>query len=221
VTVLTDRLGSPNTRKVALLEMTAGQRMVFWTASGSNSYYASTDYRVVGMRENGSVLYERASAASVDSTAGTWYWDQAAGRVYVHPTGSVNANTKIYQAIVWFGFGTAGRIANGRYYEGRIKSLPSLSMRIEPTFGDPGQIGSGSVSLVNSDGGLDDLSSLQWDAGESVLKLGIDEISRSVAPGQGVGGVEASEVGGFVGSDEGGCISLAITPITTRLARGA
>lgn len=212
MTALSDRLEAPNTKKLALLEVTAGERLYFWTLSTgyTYTYEAAISHRVTGIRANGAALNARASIAAVDATASTYYWDQAAAKVYVHCPAGVSPYTLTMQALVRFDLSTRDRVIDGRFYDGRILSLPTLSMRIEAAFGDPGQIGAGSVTLANGDGFFDDLADLQWDAGGATLKLGIDEIVRAVKLGPGVDGVEADIDGGFVGSDEGGGVGMAL-----------
>ena len=177
MTALTDVLAFPDLRRVVLLEVTSGEHLKFWTltAGKTYTYEAMTTNRVTWVKENGAYLYLRSGIDAVEAEDGTWFWNQSAGKVYIHPTGDASPYTKTIQAIVFFPFATEGRVINGIYYEGRILSLPSLSMRIENKFGSPGQIGSGNVELNNDDGFFDTLTGLQWDAGEAVLKLGADE----------------------------------------------
>ena len=176
MTVLTDRIDFPNARKVFLIEQTAGEQLNLWTlASGQTyTYWCATANHVGDVLENGASLSAQTSIANVESNAGSFYWDQAAGRVYVHGTADALPSGKTVQAVISFTFATEGRVYEGRYYDPRIKSFPSLSMRVERTFGDPGQLGSGAMVYANEDGFFDYLSSLQWDAGRIVLKMGCD-----------------------------------------------
>jgi len=177
MTVLTDRLDFPNSRKVFLVEQTAGEQLNLWTlATGQTyTYWCATSLHVDDVLENGASLVEQVSIVDAESNAGSFYWDQAAGLVYVHCTGDVLPSGMTIQAIVSFAFSTEGRVYNDRYYDPRIVSFPSLSMRVERVFGDPGQLGSGAMVYSNRDGFFDLLSSLQWDAGRIVLKMGIDD----------------------------------------------
>ncbi len=175
MTTFTDRLAYPNLKKVVLLEVTAGEHLRHWTLDVGSVYYATTiagaSRHVIDVRENGVSLTEGASTAL---SAGQWYWDQAAGRVYVRCTGSVSPYTVTLQAIVQFCFSNAGRIYNGIYYDPRLTALPSLTMKIEHQFGEPGKLGTGVVELANGDGFFDALSGLQWDAGTVTMKMGAD-----------------------------------------------
>lgn len=182
MTTLSDRLAYPDVKITVLAEVQAGQHLKFWslTASQTYTYEATTPHRVSDVRENGASLTSRASVALVEANAGSYYWDQTAGKVHVHPTGSVSPYAKTIQALVSFRFSTRSRVVNGLYYDGRIKSLPSLSMRIEAVFGDPGQIGGGTLVLHNEDGFFDDLGDLEWDAGQVDLKVGADDPLLSI-----------------------------------------
>lgn len=80
--------GQPNTYDVAVLNRTS-------PPSGHEALYR----RVTGVRENGTELTERTSVANVNSNAGSWYWDEAAGRLYVRTTGTaVDPDTKTVMA---------------------------------------------------------------------------------------------------------------------------
>lgn len=175
MTTLTDRLAWPNLKKVVLVEVTAGEHLRHWTLDSGSVWYATTiagaSRHVIDARENGVSLTEGASTAL---SAGQWYWDRAAGRVYVCCTGSVSPYTKTLQSIIRFCFSSAGRIYNGVYYDPRVLSLPSLSMKIEHQFGEPGVLGTGNIELANGDGFFDELSGLQWDAGTVTVKMGAD-----------------------------------------------
>src|SRR3990172_363989 len=218
MSVMTDRLAKPNSRKIVLLEITAGNWIYFWQLATGQTYtwehpFAGSSvgslygviedpgevggmfepgfpgipeleyerfhspYRIVDLKENGVSLTSRASVALVESNAGSFFWDQNFGKLYVHPTGSVSPYTKTFQAMIAFCFATEGRIYNGISYEPRIASLPQLSIRVEKTFGDPGQIGAGSLTLLNGDGFFDAYSGFQWDAGRAVLKIWVDGIN--------------------------------------------
>jgi len=205
MTALSDRLEYPNIRPVALLEIVAGEWLKYWTlAEGkTHTYYASTNRRVVGVNENGAPLNSLPSIGAVESNSGSYHWDQSNGRVYIHPSDSSTPYGKTVQARVLFLFSTECRVINGMYYDGRIISLPDLTARIEAMFGEPGKVGAGKVDLAGGDGYFDALNDIQWDSGEAILKLGIDEIVRDLPLGQGVDGAIA-ESGGELYADTGG-----------------
>jgi hypothetical protein len=111
--------GSPNTYQVTLTNRTT-------PPSGHDTMYR----RVVGVRENGTDLTSRSSLANVDANAGSFFWDEAAGVLYVRTTGTaVDPDTKtVVAARVQFFHSTTSVVLNatdglpdtGRFYEGAI-----------------------------------------------------------------------------------------------------
>jgi len=255
MTVTSDRLAAtPNSRKVVLLEMTAGMWIYFWQLAAGKTYTwefatgsevdtqygiiespglpggmfepgwagipavsfepSENQYRIVDLKENGISITEQISVDDVEANPGSWYWSQVYGKLYVHPTGSTSPYTKTLQAIVAFFFATEGRVYNGIYYEPRISSLPTLSIRVEKIFGDPGQIGAGSLTLLNGDGYFDALSGLQWDAGRAILKLGVDGVNYTESGTLDGAWTDTSEDGALTDTSEDG----AVTEIGANLA---
>lgn len=174
MTALTDALEHPNIRRVFLVEVTAGQRLTFWTLNAGTTWWASTTLEVSGVEENGVALTSRASIALVDANPGSYYFDAAAQRVYVHCTGGSSPYTKTLQAQVAFWFANHPKIFNGHYYEPRLDTVPNVSMRIERKFTGISQIGGGVLGMLNQDGYFDSLVDLQWDAGLVVVAFGVD-----------------------------------------------
>lgn len=174
MTTLTDRLPFPNLRRVYLIEATAGEKIAFWTQDGTytNVWYGDRNStgKVLGIKEDGVDLAAASSVSDANTTDGSYFVDGTT--VYVNPTAATPYDATI-QATAQFTFGNFPRVYNGIYYDPRIKSLPNLSLRVEPRFGSVGQIGSGQLTLANQDGFFDAFA-LQWDAGLVVLKMGID-----------------------------------------------
>jgi hypothetical protein len=174
LTALTDALAHPNIKRVFLAEITAGQHLTFWTLNSGSTWYAATAYEVVDVEENGASLTSRASIALVDANAGSWYFDAAAARVYVHCTASASPYGKTLQALVQFRFANHPKIFNDDYYEPRLLSVPNMSLRVERRFTGVGQVGGGTVTFENHDGWFDGFTDLQWDAGIAVIAFGVD-----------------------------------------------
>lgn len=117
--------GAPNVYQVAVLNRTS-------PPSGHEALFR----RVVGVRENGTELTAQTSLANVNSNAGSWFWDEAAGLLYVRTTGTaVDPDTKtVMAARVQFYHGTTSVVLNdtdgdpstGRFYEGAL--TPSTGM---------------------------------------------------------------------------------------------
>src|SRR3972149_3174247 len=248
MTVTSDRLAAtPNSRKVVLLEMTAGKWIYFWQLAAGKTYTwefatgsevdtqygiiespglpggmfepgwagipavsfepSENQYRIVDLKENGISITEQISVDDVEANPGSWYWSQVYGKLYVHPTGSTSPYTKTLQAIVAFFFATEGRVYNGIYYEPRISSLPTLSIRVEKIFGDPGQIGAGSLTLLNGDGYFDALSGLQRDAGRAILTLGVAGVNYTESGTLDGAWTDTSEDGALTDTSEDGGVT--------------
>ena len=76
-------------------------------AEGTTVIGGGVSRRVGGVRENAVDLTARTSIATVEATASSWWWDEAAERLYVHSsTGSDPDTFTTYQAIVEFAFAT-------------------------------------------------------------------------------------------------------------------
>jgi hypothetical protein len=139
--LFTEFVSWPDRDEVMLAELTPGLTLSGFTAVGGgapNTYQLSLSrltqtsqvpggfYRkVVGVRENGVDLTARSSLSAVDAAAGSWYWDESAGLLYVRSTGGGDPDTyTAYQALVTFYVATApiimnisaGNAATGRYY---------------------------------------------------------------------------------------------------------
>lgn len=111
--------GQPNTYQVAVLNRTS-------PPSGQEAMYR----RVTGVRENGVELTAQTSVANVNSNAGTYFWDEAAGLLYVRTTGTaVDPDTKtVVAARVTFYHATTSVVLNrvdgspdtGMFYQGSL-----------------------------------------------------------------------------------------------------
>lgn len=172
---LSDVIANPNIKPVFIAELTAGVWFKNWVATSGRSitYDVSTALSISSVEEDGTALTERASVGDVDSNAGSWFHDTAAGTLYVSATTGTPYG-KTIQAFADFNFSSRGKVLNNLYYDPRIKDVPSVTMRIEPRFSDVGQTGGGQMVLANEDGYFDNLDGLQWDAGDVVIKFGAD-----------------------------------------------
>jgi len=116
----------------------------------------------------------------LNPTLGKWGYrekDPADGKpyIYVNPPGG-NFYDHVWHAELQLYLASEPKTFRSLFWDPRIKSVPSLSMRIESQWGGVGQIGSGTMHLINGDnhfGGLD-TEDIQWDAGVARLEMGID-----------------------------------------------
>lgn len=180
-----EALKHPTAKVVILSEVTAGVWCRAWIVDGTftNSYKVAVENEVDSVRWNlTTLLTERASLALVDANAGSWFWDRATRLLWVRPlTGSIYDAT--IQAVVTFYLSNNPKILNDRPYDPRFVSGPSISQRIEPRFGDVGQIGGGQIRFNNADKYFDRFRKYQWNAGNVTLKIGVDLPNRVMAVG--------------------------------------
>lgn len=164
------RLRQPGKQTAVLVEVTVGQRLSYFEASGAG-WLTPRDGTVTALHYAGELVPKAADQAAADALERGWaivgetiYLKLDAGEV---PWGGfVRASRTFYLA-------TVEKILGGRYYEPRVLSVPSLSRRIERRFGGLPQIGGGVLKLANLDGFFDDLD-LDWHSGETVMRLGVD-----------------------------------------------
>ena len=134
-----------------------------WRAAVSEGILLAT------LDADGVTVTAGANVAAVEATPGRWV--QSSGYVYYNPAmGEPYAEVVIGRARFYF---SDLPKAFDHPYESRIKSVPRLSLRIEPTFGGVAQVGGGKLSLHNEDGFFDSLP-VRWDNGSVVLRLGLD-----------------------------------------------
>lgn len=166
-------------RTVVLVEMTPSIVLGGFSASGglANTYeialpafvftgqpgFLGGVYRpCVGVRQDGTDLTERASAALVDANAGSWFWDRAADTLYLHTTTGADPDTfTVIQAFVRFYLSDSGIVLNqtdgdsstGVYYHPRlIGGLPNLTEQVEDLMFGIKRTDTGELVFGNADG---------------------------------------------------------------------
>jgi hypothetical protein len=157
-------------------DLSAATEFEDWGAvTYSNTYQVACALNVTAVKSyltSETTLTERGSDAEVELNEGSWYSDGS--YVYVRPASGQSLYTYTYRATVAFFFSNEPKIFNDQYYDPRLMSVPTLSLRIESRFSGVGQIGNGTAKLNNGDGYFDTLTDLQWDAGTAAFKMGID-----------------------------------------------
>jgi hypothetical protein len=111
---------------VALAELTPGYVLMGFTKTGGRTFVYQialtnreagsitvphqTVYReCVGVQENATALLAQTSIANVDAVASSYFWDEAAGILYVHSTTGSSPDTfTSYMALVTFRFASTG-----------------------------------------------------------------------------------------------------------------
>lgn len=170
--------------KVALARITAGERLYHWTAgSVSGTWWSATSNHVVDVKEDSSSLQEVTSEALCGSTAGSWCWDRAAGRVYVNPLSDDDPYAHTIQAVVEFRYSNHPKVVEGLPYTPRLTETPKLDVRIPAKFTDGFKNGGGNLTVSGAQGSdpsaaglFDGLADLDWDAGAVIVLAGADPV---------------------------------------------
>jgi DNA-binding transcriptional ArsR family regulator len=148
-----ERLERPTVETVLLLELTAALPLEAWVADGEH-------WR-----------HELPANVELATVEGVEHWWVSEGFIQVDT--DPFAAPVIGQVKFWFS--DAARVVGDRYYDARLKSVPQLSLRIEPRFGGVAQIGGGQLALHATDGFFDGLMGVvRWDHGTAVLRMGLD-----------------------------------------------
>ena len=164
-------------REIVLVEATPSLTMSSWTLHSGSAYKAalarfidvgavSNLYRrVVGVRQNDTDLAEVANAAAVVSTAGSFFWDETNGQLYVRATSGVPSSFTV-QAFVTYYMATEGRVINrlagdpssAIYYRPWVVGdLPRLTRQVSDLLFGLTQTVTGDVTLLNGHGAWDAL----------------------------------------------------------------
>jgi len=149
---------------------------------GQNSYYIShIEGEPSKVEEDGVALTERGSLALCNDNAGSWYWDSANTRLYVHTTGSDDPAGYIIIAYFWEYLTNAQYVDEDIVFNGNVY-LPYLNADDIPDvtnetsgYQEGGTRQSfGSIKIINADGRYDTrLTDYIYEAKKIILKAGI------------------------------------------------
>lgn len=172
---LSTALLSKDAKIIELVELTCGKRYNLWTHLGGNKYSVAEADEVTAARFNATTLTKKDSVGEL--TAYSWTHDGATLTIQLAANNSPNEHDNITQAEITYRFGNVSKNWSFRYYQGRVKSLPNLSFRVESDFQGLTQIGAGTLVLDNGDKFFDAKNGYQWDAGKCTLRVGADTTS--------------------------------------------
>jgi len=130
------------------------------------------EYTVSGVKINGTSLSLATSPLNCAATASSYYWDGK--RIFIKSTTDPSDWDNTTIVFLRFNFSTESRTLNVEYYDGRIKGIPAMNIRVEEEFKGVAVIGGGSVILSNGDRFFNSLSGIRWDAGTTTIKMGCD-----------------------------------------------
>lgn len=168
-----DAIKQPLCKPVFLVTIQAGVWLRAWVQDSGIRYKVPlADTPASVMWNNATALSAQTSTAAVASGAGRWYYDGT--YLYVSTPGGADIWSGTVQALVNFNFGNHPKYINSKDWDPRIKSVPNISQRIEAQFGGLGQIGGGSLALINNDGFFDTRKDYQWNARQVTMWVGID-----------------------------------------------
>ena len=171
--ILSQAIQYPSGRPVFLVTIQAGIWCRAWVLDSGIRYKCPlSDAPSSVMWNNTTGLAVQTSTAAVAAGAGRYYWDGT--YLYVSTPGGADIWQGTVQALVNVYLSNHAKTLNGVYWEPRIKSVPNLSQRIEAQFGGVGQIGGGTMSLINVDGWFDTRRGWQWNARTVSIKMGFD-----------------------------------------------
>ena len=124
--------------------LTAVENSSYWTA------HTETPSRVT---ENGAELTSRATYALCEANAGSWYYDSANSRLYVHTTGSDDpgGGSYIIMSYFWEYIATHAGEYNGHWYYGRLnkENIPSIESSVSGPHEGVVTLSPGSISINN------------------------------------------------------------------------
>jgi|GEM_PF-2374746 len=161
-----------DSEKIIVAELKPGLDLSIMTLStGTNTWYL--DIERIGKKnsglyhypdfsdvyEDGAVLTEATGKSSVDREEGSWFFDEEAGRIFVHTSDNATpSNLSLYGVFPLY-FSNSPVVCENRCYNPRISDVPiSISSNAEDIYFSTTTVGGGSISFENSDGLFDILS---------------------------------------------------------------
>lgn len=168
---------------VYAVEITAFKTKKFWQlipVTGVLGYQTAWTFDgfayITNVFNNGVKLVNVANQATVESTAGSWFWDRTNLFIRLVDDTNPSIETNTVTVELTYYFATIPKIFNGIYYQGLLKTTPSLSVRSTQDFSSGlDQINGGTTVLSNESGFFDSLTDLAWDAGQTTVHFGADQ----------------------------------------------
>lgn len=159
---------------IFLVELFMGIRIRDWVATVTTGVYTRTldaEISVVTtIKENGTTLTEKTSAAGVDAATGSWFYDSSTRVLRLHTADDGNANSKtelveVLEPLMKGGQG--GGLVKDRvgsvntttlFWDNRVIALPLVELELTPDDIGGGSVASlGELVLNNADGRYDRL----------------------------------------------------------------
>lgn len=205
----------PSTEKITIVELDLGKQQTVWFNWAAGVWYvdfdavydlidaalltgvvAQTTGAVGSVSSDAARLLLVASAATVQTTELSFFYDAATRRVYIHlQNGDEPALHRVVLGVV-YGVATRAGIHNGMIYEGRLRQAPAISKSKDPLFFGRIAFEGGTIEIDNADGDLDDIAEENEVFGGAVRILqGFGGLSYGDFARVGSGVIEDFEVG--------------------------
>ena len=161
-------------------QFSAAYYMGYSEEAGDAYYISHVEGEPSKVEEDGVVLTERGSLALCVANAGSWYWDSANTRLYVHTTGSDDPAGYIIIAFFWEYLTNAQYtdediIFNGNEYLPYLNDndIPDVTSETSGYQEGGTRQSFGSVRIINADGRYDSrLTDYIYEAKKIILKAG-------------------------------------------------
>lgn len=159
----------PASQKIVLAWINALERLVLWTLDSGAIYKRTVGKNFVVKVSDGTTDLVSASSAALNQ--GEFFYDSAAGILYVRMTDDSNPQTKQIAAHYRFFFSNSPEILPYDLdagvdveYEGRLAISPRLKKELDDEQSGLALEGSSNIALLNKDGYFDDLfDTLIWE----------------------------------------------------------
>lgn len=160
---------------------------VTWLSQTHPGEARSAYRRLTGVRINDTALTERASLASVQANASSWFWDSATSTLYVSSSTGANPSTFSWTGAVFELFFSTTAIADDVMWEPRVVgALPTLSAEEYDLTLGVSSSASGTLTLTNGDGFFDDTAwRYAWHNATVAIAVGGGEMAIADYPAVG------------------------------------
>lgn len=158
-----DFIDAAASEKITLARVEATKRFINYTDLGSGIYSKAVPYFCSELKSGDGFQFTQGANASV--AQGEFYYDVQASTLYLHMPDSSDPNSAILISTVQLFFAThpvsvphdLDETSNDVFWNGRITQSPNFKSQIGINQNLVSTIGSGTLNLANSDGGLDDI----------------------------------------------------------------
>ena len=153
---------------------------------------------IVGSLEINGDNYTLVPLANVATTPDSFYWSSVSNVLYVNFPSYIRDEANVIVLGITFGYSTDSVYFNDIYYEGRIKSIPSVTVKQDNLFKAVVRFEGGTVTLINTDGEFDHFGSNRDIYGKRMrIKFGGDDLLYSEYEDVYTGYIEKYKLKGF------------------------